>query len=75
MDMKQDADISAWAKTLGVEYAVALTYLAQRGLRAIQNASKAGRAAQARLTEEERSARGKKAIEARWAKSKGSLRA
>jgi len=75
MDMTRDADIATWAQTVGVEYPVAVLYLAQRGLKALQNASKAGKAAQAKLTEEERSERGKKAIEARWARAKGSLRA
>jgi len=68
-------DIAAWAKTNGVEYPVAVLYLAQRGLWSIQAHAKAGRASQAKLTDEERSARGRAAIQARWAKVKGTLHA
>jgi len=68
-------DIAAWAKANGVEYPVAVLYLAQRGLWSIQAHARAGRASQAKLTDEERSARGRAAIQARWAKVKGTLHA
>lgn len=75
MDAIKDPDIDRWAKESGIQYPVAVLYLAKRGLRAIENHAKAGRAAQAKMTDAERSDRMKRAIAIRWAKVKGSLHA
>ena len=75
MDNIKIADIERWATENGVEYPTAVLYLAQRGLYSIEAHARAGRASQAKLTDEEKSARGRAAIQARWARVKGLLNA
>jgi hypothetical protein len=75
MDNLKHPDIERWATANGVEYPVAVMYLAQRGLWSIEAHARAGRASQAKLTDEEKSARGRAAIQARWARVKGTLHA